>query len=248
MADAPEEGALNSSRRLPDQVRASITSTLGLSVNWPRVRDEFSEAELSECEGLVGLKHPNAEFRAAITDAVFLALCLHTSPPKRASTVRKEMTLLAKRAVEAATALQQLSAAFDQAVPLLRSRDAPPEPAATLMASATLDHLRSLAEAARQSAQGTKADVGGRTRMVAFDIFIRTLADAFGRATRQPAGLTWNPDDTSYEGRFWDLVDRVLPRAEMIAGKFAPESHIALGRQIQRILTRMDITSATRPK
>jgi hypothetical protein len=212
---------------------------------WQRICAEFSDAVLSECEASIGLRQPNKEFRAAIVDAVFLALCLHAAPPKRAATLRAERKSLKRRATAAATALQNLSVALDQSI-LPRPLADSPEPLATLIAPPTLDCLRALATAAGQDADRLKGRSGPTG--VAFRIVIRMVADAFGDATGRRAGLTWSAHRERYEGQFWGLLVRLLPRAETIAGKFAPEHDVTRGRRVQKILTAMDRTSATTPK
>jgi hypothetical protein len=237
---------VNSNRRLSDHARASIAGNLRAGMTWGRVRAEFLEPQLAECEALVGLKQPHPDFRAAIVDASFLALCLHSAPPKRPAVVRKEMAGLAKRATEAASALRRLNE--EPAAPWHRfTAEPPPEPLATLLAPATLDRLRDLAEVAQWCADHVLMDVGGPGRKVAFDIFIRVLADAYLQATGRPAGLTWSEYRNRYEGKFWALIDQLLPTVSALVGdSFAPLTELARGRQIQRILTLMD-TSPTTP-
>jgi hypothetical protein len=146
--------------------------------------------------------------------------------------------LVERRAAAAATALQQLSEALDQTV----FHDLLPESSLTAPSA-----LHGLAAFARQAA-GILKDKGGRSRMAAFDLFIRLLADTFGRAAGCPAGLTWSEHRSCYQGRFWELIEHVLPRAKMIAGDgFAPAGDIARGRQVQRVLTRMDKTPPPAP-
>jgi hypothetical protein len=214
---------------------------------WQQIYSQFSDTNLNECEALIGLTRPDEEFRMAIVDAAFMALCLQVKPPKRRSAIRKDREFLAAQAAAAATALQRLSDIFPQVVPRPPSHVLR-EPLATLMAPETINVLRELAEAAKPDADLTLTDTGGQPRVTAFSIFIRMLADAFGRATGKAATLTWDPLEDRYEGRFWKLVHQVLPIAEDLAGNFAPRTESARGKKIQRVLKRMDKTPTSRPR
>jgi hypothetical protein len=97
---------------------------------------------------------------------------------------------------------------------------------------------------AGEAASRTK-DAGGPPKMVAFGIFVRLLADAFGRATGHRAGMTWHEHRERYEGRFWELIEVLLPVAKLVIGEgFAPKTPSARGKAIQRWLDRMDTTKA----
>jgi hypothetical protein len=234
---------LSKSRTHSVGARAAIAKLFdipGFGEGWALVLNAFSETELRGCECAIGLIKPNPQFRVGIANGVFVALCFRAAPPKRASTVRSEFKTVAKQAAAAATSLQRLSAALDQTM----LHDQLPEPLASLMAPPALHLLRGLAEIARQAADTLKG-TPGRPLAMAFDVFIRQLADTFTRATGKPAGLTWSSYRNRYEGRFWNLIECVLPRTKTIVGDgFAPQDSIARGRQVQRILTAMDKTPA----
>jgi hypothetical protein len=241
----------SSDRRLPDAARAKIADFVQFSSTWGRIYLEFAEDRWRDWENLIGLTQPNREFRDGIATAIFLAMCLHQAPPKRASIVRRELRAIARHAANAATALQWLGKAFAQALPLPLSGEEPREPLATLLAPATLDCLREWAQIAGHAANRVPVDTGGPAKkLVAFYIFIRVLADAFGRATGNRATVSWNEyrDPACYEGRFFKLVELLLRMVTPIVGDgFAPSSALARGKAIQRNLALMDITSATPP-
>jgi hypothetical protein len=233
-------------RKLSDDARTAISrlfDTRDFANGRALLLDAISESELRKCEELIGLRKPIPEFRQGIADAIFLSGCLHRAAPKRASTVRSEFKAIERQATAAAKSLEQLSTALAQTIlcGLL------PDSLSSLMAPLAIDSLYALATATGQAADRLN-DRGGRARMTAFDTFIRLLADAFARATGHPAGLTWSEHRNRYEGLFWDLIDRLLPKAEIIAGGgFAPVGDIARGRQAQRILTAMDKTPSKIP-
>jgi hypothetical protein len=236
---------LGKDRTLSDDARGAMAKLFDipeLCQAWAAlVLHVFSETDFQECERAIGLIRPNPEFRAGIADAVLVAVVLHFSAPKPPQTVRNEWANVAKQAAAAATSLEQLSAALDQT----RLRDRLPESFTSLMATrGAIDLLRGLAEVAQRVADRVQGKPG-RPKKVAFDAFVRQLADAFSRATERPAGLTWSDYRRRYEGRFWDLIAHVLPRAEAAAGsRLAPAKNRARGRQAQRILSAMDKTPA----
>jgi hypothetical protein len=200
----------------------------------------FADATYAECERMVGLNRASPEFRRGIADAVFFSSCLHKAPPKRASDLRKQLTRIEKHARNAAAELQQLS----KALALISLTERPPKTIAALIRPTANAELLDFAETMRTLAE-TLEDRGGRGRMAGFALFVPLLADAFGRATGRRATLTWNEHNNCYEGQFWELIDHVLPRAEIVAGdRFAPKGPIARGRHAQRILTAMDKTPA----
>jgi hypothetical protein len=221
---------------------------------WARVRDHFTEAELRECEALIRITAPDAEFRAAIVDAAFWAGFFNAAPPRRAAIVRKEIARLAAHFEKAVTALEQLSLCAKEIakeIPLPLTGDRAPGPWATLLDAGAIDCLRGFAGAARRGAECVPVDVdrgGPSERRIAFRVFVSVLATGFGRATGRPAAVSWNEYDLRYQGRFFDLVERLLPLVNSIVGEgFAAKNANARGKAIQRALARMDRTPAVPP-
>jgi hypothetical protein len=64
---------MSGNRRLPDNARAAFASLYnveGFADVWSRTLSELPKTMLRECERLIGLEEPNAEFRERISYAV----------------------------------------------------------------------------------------------------------------------------------------------------------------------------------
>jgi hypothetical protein len=90
--------------------------------------------------------------------------------------------------------------------------------------------------------------VGRRLRRpsrLAFEALILLLAGAFERATGRTAGFSRLPGEPVYSGPFIMLVEKVLAVVSKLGargiGRFA--SHYALGRHIERLLSKPDLSS-----
>jgi hypothetical protein len=103
----------------------------------------------------------------------------------------------------------------------------------------------SLAAAARRYAKAFSDTGGAPKKYPAFDallfgepVFGNGLAHAYQPATGDDAKVTWNNHDERYEGRFLDLVEKVLRVASNIAGTVTerrlayPKTEGARGRYI----------------
>ena len=68
------------------------------------------------------------------------------------------------------------------------------------------------------------------------------LVKAFENATGRSAGVTWNYPDTRYEGKFFRLVEDVLPVAREVPQAAteqpmpSPQTPNARGKYIQRVI------------
>jgi hypothetical protein len=77
--------------------------------------------------------------------------------------------------------------------------------------------------------------------MTAFAVLARGLAQALQNATGRPAKVTWNAHRDRYEGKFFDLVEIILPTArdiaEEVTGRLLPVSKTvgARGKFLQRL-------------
>jgi hypothetical protein len=228
----------NGQRRISDAARAALTSA---KQSWPELElghlcaatlASFSHSELQAIEREIGLQRPDPEFRTAIADAIVFCACVHAVPSKRYADIRKELTGIQKRAAAAASAVAALRDALHTAA----------------MGEALKKHAPSLndaefkelgARAGRAAAALVGKDKGGRPQMRAFDGLVRLLADAFSRATGDRATITWHEHHRQYEGRFWTLVEAVLPKAAAFAALSGrplaqPNSPTARGKFIQR--------------
>jgi hypothetical protein len=194
---------------------------------------------LDQCEETIGLNRQDPEFRRYIADIVMLSSVVHERPLERPGDVRKQHAIVEKRARTAAAELKRLTEAITTFGPLCYLSETT---LFRLNRDVVIPGLLDLAEVA-QRATAECQDRGGRSKMAGFDFFVRFLADAFGRATERRAGITWNAHRSRYEGRFWDLLESVLPYALAYAGDgFAPIETGARGKQVQRILSAMDKT------
>jgi hypothetical protein len=180
-----------------------------------------------------------------------ICIFLHAPPPRRISEIRAELILVGKYAAATADALRQLSTAISKSVLQDALFEALPG-VAELIAPSALDHLRALAGIAEHFGERWRGkDRGGPTKMYAFDSLVRLLADAFARATGHRASLTYDAHQDKYTGKFWDLVETVLPKVGAIAEQGGrslaqPSNRGARGTFIQRVLVSMDKTpSAT---
>jgi hypothetical protein len=89
-----------------------------------------------------------------------------------------------------------------------------------------LRRTRSLAAAAKHYAEAFKDEGGVPKRLVAFDALVNGekdlangLTDAYERATKRAAKVTWHNYRQQYESRFLTLIEAVLPVACDIAEK-----------------------------
>jgi hypothetical protein len=102
------------------------------------------------------------------------------------------------------------------------------------------EDLDTLALHLEESAEVIK-DAGGPTPYLAFRALAKGLAAVFRSATGHSVGITWNNYDNLYEGRFFRLVEDLLPAARKMAqlktGQplLEPKTSNARGKYIQRL-------------
>jgi hypothetical protein len=102
-----------------------------------------------------------------------------------------------------------------------------------------------LSSTLREQSQ-VQRDAGGRQRVMwGFDMLVRLLADNFAKATRRPAGVTWNEHCDRYEGQFFDLVNQVLQIPFEFTEHWqrpfsAPKTNKGRGKYVQRVLRHME--------
>jgi hypothetical protein len=183
--------SLDSDRRLPEGARAAFFAKLFAVPGMEELEAtpfRLSDKLLEKCERTIRLSHQNPDFRRHVADAVLIAFFVHKTPLVRG---RKQLALIEKHARAAATELDRLANAIAEVG--LSSEFF------RLNIAVVIPGLIELAELVQEVLAKHK-DRGGRRRMDGFSLFIRFLADAYGRATGRRAGITWNLN--RYEGRF----------------------------------------------
>ncbi len=207
-------------------------------------------------------QHSTSRFQQDVVEAILICVAVHMDAPnrKRYSDIRNELLRVSKEAIAAEKSFDRLSAAIGKLTPnyreLLRKRlELPAKVALTLVTKQppwfhALSLVASIAalfaEALRQR------DKGGAPKMLAFDILVRGLARAYQHATGRAAKVTWNEHRYCYEGRFFNLVEAVLPSARALAGKEPPmrfpNTPLARGKYIYDVTRVGAKTKASAPR
>jgi hypothetical protein len=181
-----------------------------------------------------------------LIDAVMTCISSHLNPLDRLADHRRRMRLTAKRVHAAAMALEKLSSSMDELEQLAwhsRLKDAGlPDPTDPRVIGELQNVARGLGA---MLAGGALNDKDGRPKMAAFERLIQSLVSTFENATGQRAGVTdsRHSEPPRYEGRFWELVEIVLPIAADIIAKSGelplaqPATPLARGRFIERVLS-----------
>ncbi len=196
---------MSGTRELPDEGRRSIdrlAKQRPYDELFTAARSAIPETTLEKIEGAVGLTKRNSAFRTAIADALVL-LITYDEPQQ----VNKLLAEAEKAAVAAVVELERLSAVLYAARLVHLARRA---------AINGIEELRAYVRHVGRLKKALSKNTGGRSKMDAFDGFIRVLADAYDGATGR-SFATVSYDGTQYGGPFWDLVEAMRIRADKIA-------------------------------
>jgi hypothetical protein len=179
--------------------------------------------------------------------AVMFCINVHLRALPRLADFRCGLRIVARRADEAAKALEELGTAVDKVGREAWSYRLEAAGLPDVTDPRTIADLRHIAaHLDGVSARRAFRDTGGRLKMAAFEELVRGLARIFEHATGRRATITRDHHRSGgYSGRFWDFVEIVRPIMTVIietsgAGSLAqPASEVARGKFIEEVLKKV---------
>jgi hypothetical protein len=166
---------------------------------------------------------------------------------KRPSQIRKQLFRVSREAIATEKHLEYLRSALTDLLPpyreLLNSQlESVAKIAVSLVAKQVpwFHALSPVAQAANDMARRLRGmEKGGAPKMLEFRILVLGLIPAFERATGRAARVTWHEHRSRFEGRFFTLVEDVLPLARKFERQDRPmripKSQNARGKYIHKL-------------